>query len=84
MMELKLKKRVLNITLYDGSKLTMGYPTKQMHDEYIEKLLKNPKNEDEITKGFYSSLGMSEEIFKSLEQPDLYEIGMILTGQKKI
>lgn len=83
-MELKLKKRELNVTLYDGTILKMNYPTKREHDSYIELLLKAPEKEDETTKKFYNDLGMTDEQFYSIQQPDLYEIGMILTGQKKI
>ena len=83
-MQLKLKKRELNITLYDGTPLAMGYPSKQQHDEYIKELISQPENQDAITKKLYADLGMSEDIFNELQQPDLFEIGLILTGQKKI
>lgn len=83
-MELKLKKRELKITLYDGDILRMEYPKKWQHDKYIADLVKRPEDENEITRDFYIELGMTEEQFREIQQPDLFEIGMIITGQKKI
>lgn len=83
-MELKLKRRELKITLYDGSKLNLKYPTKLEHDSYIKELLEEGSNDSEVTRKFFLDMGMPEETFNDMEQPDLYEIGMILTSQKKI
>lgn len=83
-MHLKLKRRELRITLYDGEVLEMKYPTKREHDEYVEALLETPEKDDELSRKFFLGLGMSEDIFDELQKPDLIEICQILTGQKKI
>jgi hypothetical protein len=83
-MQLKLKKRELALTMYDGSKLTLGYPTHQQHEDYVNKVIEDTSKENEYTKEFFLELGMSKEQFSVLQNPDIYDIGMILTGQKKI
>ena len=83
-MELKLKKRELKITLYDGEILKMNYPTKRQHDEYVYAILEDTSKDDEISKKFFVDLGMSEDIYDNMQKPDLIEICEILTGQKKI
>ena len=83
-MQLKLKKRVLDLTLYEGEKIEIRYPTNSEHDVYVDKIIAKPEDEREITKEFFMGLGMSEEVFNTLQKPDIFEVGMILTGQKKI
>lgn len=83
-MHLKLKERELKLTMYDGSELLMRYPTNDSHDSYVEKIIAKPEDESIVTKKFFLGLGMSEEQYDSLQKPDIFDIGMILTGQKKI
>ena len=83
-MHMKLKKRELRLTLYDGEELVMRYPTSDEHDEFMKKIIAEPEKDNEITRNFYKELGMSDKVYKVLQKPDLLDIGMVLTGQKKI
>jgi hypothetical protein len=84
MQEVKLKRRVVRIDLYGEAKVQLRYPRVEEHNEYINEVLKPETNEYDVTKKFLSDMGMEKELLKTMELPDMQEIILILTGQKKI
>lgn len=84
-MELKLKKRELDLTLYEGKKVKVKFPTLAEHQEYLKEIIKHGEEKEyELTAKFLKNLGMDKKDFSEIEKADVYDIIMILTGQKKV
>lgn len=81
-MELNLKRREVRVNAY-GTKQVLRYPTVNEHQKYVSDVLKPDANEYELTKDFLGMLGMEKEVINGLEMPDMQEIILYVTGQKK-